>query len=60
MKKNKYTAPVCEVISVNTESMIASSVLGGDGSQNIGGIAPGEGEFDGEFLSKDKGDWNIW
>lgn len=64
MKKNmtnkgkKYEAPVCETLSVSVESMLASSILTGDGGLNVD-ITPGNSEYDGEFNAKG-GDWNIW
>lgn len=59
MKKKNYEAPVCETLSVALESMLAGSMLSGNGGLNTG-ITPGDSEYDGEFNAKGEGDWNIW
>lgn len=49
--KKLYTAPISNAFDVQTEGVIASSIIG------EGPVKPGEEEFDGEFRSN-QGGWN--
>lgn len=48
MKKKVYIAPELTQVRVQTESMVALSLFGGEASQ------------DGTVLTKGQNDWNIW
>lgn len=50
--KKLYMTPSSTAFDVQTEGVIASSVISNNGS-----VTPGDGEYNGEFLSN-RGGWN--
>lgn len=51
--KKKYIVPEVSVIRTETTELLCCSLTPGEG----GGVAPGDDEFDAEFMSLD---WDRW
>ena len=60
MKKTYITPEACSINLEAAEVLLAGSILSG-GGHDYTEIAPGEGEYDGEFQSQKRG-WNsdLW
>lgn len=54
-----YDTPQLLVCNMESEQMMASSILTTDGSENTG-ILPSEDVFDGTFQSNEESDVSIW
>lgn len=57
--KKLYEVPQLQVCDVESEQMMASSILTPDGSENTG-ILPSEDVFDGTFQSNEESDMDLW
>lgn len=57
--KKLYDAPQLQVCDMESEQVMASSILTPDGSENTG-ILPGDEVFDGTFQSNEESDVDLW